>query len=52
MKALTQAAWVLIHLHLFVTPQLHARVMREIILPTVQGMAKMAFPTQDFYTRA
>ena len=23
-----------------VTPQLHARVMREIILPTVQGMAK------------
>ncbi|MBR7784729.1 phosphoribosylamine--glycine ligase, partial [Undibacterium sp. LFS511W] len=23
-----------------VTPQLHARVMREIIVPTVQGMAK------------
>lgn len=31
-----------------VTPQLHARVMREIILPTVQGMAKESEPYTGF----
>lgn len=31
-----------------VTPQLHARVMREIILPTVQGMAKDGIPYTGF----
>ena len=31
-----------------VTPQLHARVMREIILPTVQGMAKEGIPYTGF----
>ena len=31
-----------------VTPQLHARVMREIILPTVQGMAKEGDPYTGF----
>ena len=31
-----------------VTPQLHARVMREIILPTVQGMAKDGEPYTGF----
>ena len=31
-----------------VTPQLHARVMREIILPTVQGMAKEGEPYTGF----
>ncbi|MEY4467625.1 MAG: phosphoribosylamine--glycine ligase [Pseudomonadota bacterium] len=31
-----------------VTPQLHARVMREIILPTIQGMAKEGIPYTGF----
>ena len=31
-----------------VTPVLHARVMREIILPTVQGMAKDGIPFTGF----
>jgi len=31
-----------------VTPQMHARVMREIILPTVQGMAKDGMPFVGF----
>ena len=31
-----------------VTPQLHARVMREIILPTVRGMAKDGIPYTGF----
>ena len=31
-----------------VTPQLHARVMREIILPTVHGMAKDGVPYTGF----
>ena len=31
-----------------VTPQVHARVMREIILPTVQGMAKEGIPYTGF----
>jgi phosphoribosylamine--glycine ligase len=31
-----------------VTPQLHARVMREIIMPTVQGMAKEGIPYTGF----
>ena len=31
-----------------VTPELHARVMREIILPTVQGMAKDGIPYTGF----
>ena len=31
-----------------VTPQLHARMMREIILPTVQGMAKDGIPYTGF----
>lgn len=31
-----------------VTPQLHARVMREIILPTVHGMAKDGIPYTGF----
>jgi phosphoribosylamine--glycine ligase len=31
-----------------VTPQLHARVMREIIVPTVQGMAKDGFHFTGF----
>lgn len=31
-----------------VSPQLHARVMREIILPTVQGMAKDGEPYTGF----
>ena len=31
-----------------VTPQLHARVMREIIQPTVQGMAKEGIPYTGF----
>jgi phosphoribosylamine--glycine ligase len=31
-----------------VTPQLHARVMREIIQPTVQGMAKDGIPYTGF----
>jgi phosphoribosylamine--glycine ligase len=31
-----------------VTPQLHARVMREIILPTVQGLAKDGIPYTGF----
>ena len=31
-----------------VTPQLHARVMRESILPTVQGMAKEGIPYTGF----
>ncbi|MDB5776958.1 MAG: purD [Herbaspirillum sp.] len=31
-----------------VTPALHARVMREIILPTVQGMAKDGIPFSGF----
>jgi phosphoribosylamine--glycine ligase len=31
-----------------VTPQLHARVMREIILPTVHGMAKEGEPYTGF----
>jgi len=31
-----------------VTPQVHARVMREIILPTVQGMAKEGEPYTGF----
>jgi phosphoribosylamine--glycine ligase len=33
-----------------VTPQLHARVMREIIVPTVQGMAKTASYSPAFCT--
>ncbi|WP_343722321.1 phosphoribosylamine--glycine ligase, partial [Herbaspirillum seropedicae] len=31
-----------------VTPALHARVMREIIIPTVQGMAKDGIPFSGF----
>jgi phosphoribosylamine--glycine ligase len=31
-----------------VTPELHARVMREIIVPTVQGMAKDGIPFTGF----
>jgi phosphoribosylamine--glycine ligase len=31
-----------------VTPELHARVMREIIVPTVQGMAKDGIPVTGF----
>lgn len=31
-----------------ITPQLHARVMREIILPTVQGMARDGFTFTGF----
>ncbi len=31
-----------------VTPALHARVMREIIVPTVQGMAKDSIPFSGF----
>lgn len=31
-----------------VTPELHARVMREIIVPTVQGMAKDGIPFSGF----
>ncbi|MBS0313147.1 MAG: phosphoribosylamine--glycine ligase [Burkholderiales bacterium] len=31
-----------------VTPQLHARIMREIILPTVAGMAKDGIPYSGF----
>ena len=31
-----------------VTPKIHARVMREIILPTVQGMAKDGVPYAGF----
>jgi phosphoribosylamine--glycine ligase len=31
-----------------VTPEIHARVMREIILPTVQGMAKEGAPYTGF----
>ena len=31
-----------------ITPQLHARVMREIILPTVQGMARDGMPFSGF----
>jgi len=31
-----------------VTPEVHARVMREIILPTVQGMAKDGVPFMGF----
>ena len=31
-----------------ITPQLHARVMREIIVPTVQGMAKDGIPFSGF----
>jgi len=31
-----------------VTPQVHARVMREVILPTVQGMAKDGVPFVGF----
>ena len=31
-----------------VTPQLHARVMREIIQPTIQGMAKDGIPYTGF----
>jgi len=31
-----------------VTPQLHARVMREIVVPTVQGMAKEGEPYTGF----
>ncbi|MBV8621972.1 MAG: phosphoribosylamine--glycine ligase, partial [Herbaspirillum sp.] len=31
-----------------VTPALHARVMREIIVPTVQGMAKDGIPFSGF----
>lgn len=31
-----------------VTPQLHARVMREIILPTVRGMAEEGMPYTGF----
>ena len=31
-----------------VTPQVHARVMREIILPTIQGMAKDGTPFTGF----
>src|SRR5690606_15144991 len=31
-----------------VTPKVHARVMREIILPTVQGMAKEGMPYVGF----
>jgi phosphoribosylamine--glycine ligase len=31
-----------------VTPEVHARAMREIVLPTVQGMAKDGFPYTGF----
>ena len=31
-----------------ITPQLHARVMREIIVPTVQGMARDGIPFSGF----
>ncbi|MCC7005215.1 MAG: phosphoribosylamine--glycine ligase [Ottowia sp.] len=31
-----------------ITPQLHARIMREIIQPTVQGMAKEGLPFTGF----
>jgi phosphoribosylamine---glycine ligase len=31
-----------------ITPQLHARVMREIIIPTVQGMARDGFPFSGY----
>jgi phosphoribosylamine--glycine ligase len=31
-----------------VTPKLHARVLREIILPTIQGMAKDGIPYSGF----
>ncbi len=31
-----------------ITPQLHARVMREIIVPTVQGMARDGFPFSGY----
>ncbi len=31
-----------------VTPKIHARVMREIIMPTVQGMAKESLPYVGF----
>ena len=31
-----------------VTPELHARIMREVIMPTVQGMAKDGIPYTGF----
>lgn len=31
-----------------ITPELHARIMREIIIPTVQGMAKDSIPFTGF----
>ena len=35
-----------------VTPKIHARVMREIIVPTIQGMAQEARRTWASYTPA
>jgi len=35
-----------------VTPEMHARLMREVILPTVQGMAADGIPTRASFTRA
>jgi len=35
-----------------VTPEIHSRVMREIIMPTIAGMKKTASVTPVFYTRA
>jgi phosphoribosylamine--glycine ligase len=35
-----------------VTPAVHARVMREVIMPTLNGMARTAFPTPASSTPA
>ena len=47
-RARTPAAWAPIRRRRSSRPNVHARVMREIILPTVRGMAKDGIPYTGF----
>ena len=44
----TPVAWVLIHPAPVVTPELHERIMQEVIQPTVSGMAADGYPYTGF----
>jgi hypothetical protein len=47
-KAPTRAAWAPIRRRPVVTPNVHAKAMQEIILPTIHGMAKDGIPFTGF----
>jgi phosphoribosylamine--glycine ligase len=51
-RAPTPAAWAPIRPHPVVTPDVHARAMREIILPTIRAWKKTASPSPASCTPA